>query len=165
MKQGDLQFRAREEDERSCALPSAPDRIVQVMLVASLLAVPLCALTCAIIVYFPPFGAATMDYQVPLLGGYQLVRSSANARSVQHERGTGIYVPPHITNIGMDTRFIVCRQEATDDAIPSRDSPRVHYWIIDTAVNTLMGPLEPAAFGKCTIRLGITHIKLRSCQN
>ena len=94
---------------------------------------------------------AAADFATPLVGGYELIRSSGSQIHVSPGQGwspSAPRIPPTVVELDVTGHHVVAAQK------DSRKRP-TRYWILDTAVPSVEGPLELAAFRARSGELGL----------
>jgi len=120
---------------------------------------------CEPLVDFP--GPGTADFNVELVGGYELWRTSSHQVTITPKgivTESSPMVPPKVLECGFDDRFIVAKREGlkrrspdnSQDTYMEPDRSVVDYWIIDTKKPAkTYGPLSEADFLAKRLQLGV----------
>jgi hypothetical protein len=150
----DLSINCTTNHNRRCV--AALDNRSCITLMAICVLLPICIFGCK-----PEYpGPGKLDFAVNLVGGYRLTRM--NSRDVEiAPSGGGNSTTPKISAtvdaVAWDTRFIIAKRHDPSNA------NAVDYWILDTKVPVVYGPLTEEEFGKQCSLLGVAQtLKLRN---
>ena len=120
-------------------------------------------LSCLLIILIGCIGPGKNDFTVDLCNNYVLARCSNDVvyihRNGVSQKGEFPRIESKVISIGWDARYILAERQNIDKAgmpIPGQ----YEYYIIDTNLNTMTGPLTKVAFAEMVNQLGIL-IKLQ----
>ena len=106
------------------------------------------------------YGPGVHDFDAPLCGGYEIVRSSAHQIHVAPICGgmtdTQPIIPAKVVELGHDERFIIAKQNHLkrrsphdpQDTYMEPDPGVFSYWILDTKTPQVYGPFSEIDFAK-----------------
>lgn len=112
------------------------------------------------------------DFAVPLVGNYQLVRTSAHQVSIVPvggwSEGTPI-IPSKVVEVAFGDRYILAkRQHLKPRSNSGVEEPvdEFDYWILDTAAPALYGPLDEPAYADKRKELAVANsLQLRDADS
>jgi hypothetical protein len=109
------------------------------------------------------------DFDLPLIGGYSLVRESPDSVEVLHMRDSDhLGVSAKVVEIAWNERFILAKRQELKprgrfqgDVLLVPVTGKFDFWIIDTVQTNRYGPLSEKEFGEKVQSLGQTGLKLK----
>ncbi len=122
---------------------------------------------CVVIKFLFSIGPGLSDFESALVGGYELCRSSAFNVSIVHSESSHDYarIPQEVLKVGLDDRFIIAIRNPVkydeeghpiyDYTGKELDLNMLEYWILDTKVPIVYGPLNKEEFEVKRISLGV----------
>ena len=121
------------------------------------------------------FGPGHADFQATLARDYVINRTSAVSISIAAQyRASAPAIHPIVVECNTDGRFIIAKRQGLKPSSPDNpaalfqepDPKAFDYWILDTASDTLYGPLTAAGFTAKRAELGVAaQLKLRDVES
>lgn len=116
-----------------------------------LLAIAVVAMTVVFFYFATHFGPGSFDFSVKIAGGYYIHRTSSHQIMIAPEAWNDSVptIPTKVIECGTDKRFIIAKREGLKRRSPNNpkdtyeepDPNVIDYWILDTAVPKVFGPL------------------------
>ena len=104
---------------------------------------------------FPMIGPGMQDFHAELCGDYLIWRSSAN-HIIISRRNCVESIPTKVVEVGHDSRFIIAKRNELERRSPNnpddtymQPTPDIFdYWILDTSIPKVYGPLTQEEFAQ-----------------
>jgi len=121
---------------------------------------------CLLFIFKDGFGPGVADYEYSLSGDYRLVRSSAhNIKVIPYSiyQSTTPIIPAKVTEIAWDNQYILAKRQglkkaSNDPQISYLEPDRSveDYWILDTSIPQVYGPMPTEEFKRKRLELNIS---------
>jgi hypothetical protein len=102
------------------------------------------------------------DFHAPMTGGYSLWRTSGLEIDITPDAGWGDgdpIIPTMVIECNHDSRFIIAKRQGIKGQFPDDepDPSVIDFWILDTKIPEVYGPLTSDKFLEKRIQLGVSH--------
>ncbi|HVM62110.1 MAG TPA: DUF3997 domain-containing protein [Verrucomicrobiae bacterium] len=109
------------------------------------------------------------DYEIPLVGGYRVLRTNADdVEVVSMDKKFHSCIPPKVVGIAWDNKFIVARQQQLKargnfpgDTLPVPVPGQFSYWIVDTTATNCLGPMTEPDYLVKSRSLELEHLQMQ----
>lgn len=118
-------------------------------------------------------GPGMSDFEAPACGGYSIWRTSAHEISVVPKDGWNAstpIIPTKVIECDFDNRFVIAKRQGLkrrspndpNDTYEEPDSSVFDFWILDTSLPKVFGPLSGSEFNRLRLEMKVpTTLRLK----